>query len=105
MSTGGIVTAITVLVTLVSALIGSGVAIIGLRHSVAKEHANRRIALEAYADEVGRYIRRLRAYLLERLKWGTECPHCGKHIDNALDVAHVDMSYFVPPPQPTYNGK
>lgn len=93
MSTGGIVAFITLLVTYLGTLIGSWVAISNLRHSVAKEHANRRIALEEYADEVGRYHRRLRVYLLELGDTGV------------IDIRKVDLNKFQPPPVPTYNGK
>lgn len=92
MSTGGIVAFITLLVTYLGTLIGSWVAISNLRHSVAKEHANRRIALEEYADEVGRYHRQLRAYLLELAATGV------------IDASQVDIAKFRPPPVPKYNG-
>ena len=92
MTTGGMVAFVTLLVTYLGTLIGSWVAISNLRHSVAKEHANRRIALEEYADEVGRYHRKLRGYLLELADAGV------------IDMRKVDLTQFPPPPAPKYNG-
>jgi uncharacterized protein with PIN domain len=104
MSHGGVIAVVTLLITNVGTLIGSWVAIANLRSGITKEHANRRIVLEQYADDIGRYIRRLRVYLLDRLKAGMRCPHCGERITDVIDANQLDMSQFTPPAPPKYNG-
>lgn len=59
---------------------------------LARRYNNRRIQLERYADDVSRYHRGLRDYLLELVD------------QKVIDVSRVDMSRFPPPPIPIWLG-
>lgn len=64
-----------------------------LEDDLHKATANRRIMLERWADEITRYHRRLRTYLLDLADKGV------------MDASRVDLSQFPPPPLPTINGE
>ena len=71
----------------------SWVSVANTRRGIAKENANRRVALEQYAEEIFRYHRHLRLYLLDLEKQGI------------IDIKRVDMAQFpLPPKPPMYNG-
>lgn len=65
-----------------------------LEDDLHKSVANRRITLERWADDVNRYHRSLRNYLLELVDQGI------------IDASRVDLSKFPkPPPLPIINGE
>jgi hypothetical protein len=64
-----------------------------LETDLNKEIANRRIVLERHFDDVNRYHRALRGYLLKLVD------------DGIIDANRIDMSSFPRPPQlPQING-
>jgi hypothetical protein len=63
-----------------------------LESDLNKTVANRRIMLERWADDVQRYHRDIRRYLIELGDAGV------------IDMGRVDLSRFPPPPLPTING-
>jgi hypothetical protein len=64
-----------------------------LESDLNKEIANRRIVLERHFDDVNRYHRTLRGYLLKLMD------------DGVIDASRVDLSTFPRPPElPTING-
>ena len=90
--TGSALAVIVLIATNIGTVVAGWVAVMDARRGIAKENANRRIALEEYADEVGRYHHRIRRYLRQLVE------------DGVIDIARVDLSQFPPPPAPRYNG-
>jgi hypothetical protein len=64
-----------------------------LEAELNKHVANRRITLERYADDVSRYHRDLRRYLMNLVDTGV------------IDSSRIDLTTFPQPPElPTING-
>jgi len=91
--TNSVVAVLVLLVTNLGTVLAAWVSMATLKRGVAKENANRRLALEEYVNDVDRYHRDIRAYLLELAD------------DKVIDIARVELSRFRPPPMPRYNGK
>jgi hypothetical protein len=91
-TTGGVIAVLTLLVTNLGTVLAAWLSMSTLKRGVAKENVNRRIALEEYANEVERYLRLLRAYLYDLADAGV------------IDISKVDLTKFIPPPVPKYNG-
>lgn len=59
---------------------------------LSRRYNNRRIQLERYADDVARYHRALRDYLLALAD------------DKVIDMSRVDLTRFPPPPLPAWEN-
>jgi predicted transcriptional regulator len=92
MTPAGSIALATLLLTNMGTVLAAWLSVTTLKRGIAKENANRRITLEEYVNEVDRYHRNLRTYLLDLADAGV------------IDIRKVDLTKFPPPPVPKYNG-